>query len=117
MLWALFFAQRRYGSWILAILSISLLLVGGGFVPVFIGMVAAVTAGKLGSPVRPGGAGWKFFSMLWPWSLVLMALWLPGSWLLGHFFSAAMLAAAGLLFLVFDIGLPASGGDIQFWAF
>jgi hypothetical protein len=106
MLWALFFAQHRYGGWILAILSISLLLVGGGFVPVFIGMVAAVTAGKLGSPVRTGGAGWRLVSALWPWPLVLMALWLPGSWLLGHFFSAAMLAAAGLLFLVFDIGLP-----------
>jgi hypothetical protein len=38
--------------------------------------------------------------------LVLMALWLPGSWLLGHFFGSAMLAASGLLLLVFDIGLP-----------
>jgi hypothetical protein len=35
-----------------------------------------------------------------------MALWLPGSWLLGHFFGPAMLAASGLLFLVFDAGLP-----------
>jgi hypothetical protein len=106
LLWALFFVQHRYGGWILGILSISLLLVGGGFVPVFIGMVTAVTAGKLDSPVRSGGAGWKFFSMLWPWMLVLMALWLPGSWLLGHFFSTAMLSSSGLLFFVFDIGLP-----------
>jgi hypothetical protein len=106
MLWALFFVLHRYSGWILGTLSILLLLVGGGFVPVFIGMATAVTAGKLGSPVRPGGAGWKFFSMLWPWPLVLMALWLPGSWLLGHFFGGTMLAAAGLLFLVFDIGLP-----------
>lgn len=106
MLWALFFAQRRYGGWILGILSISLLLVGGGFVPVFIGLVAAVTAGKLGSPVRPGGVVWRFFAALWPWPLALMALWLPGSWLLGHFFGPVMLSASGLLFLVFDIGLP-----------
>jgi hypothetical protein len=38
--------------------------------------------------------------------LALMALWLPGSWLLGHFFGETMLAAGGLLFLVFDAGLP-----------
>ena len=106
LLWALFFVQHRYGGWILGILSISLLLVGGGFVPVFIGMMAAVTAGKLGSPVRPGGAGWRFVAALWPWPLVLMTLWLPGSWLLGHFSSAAMLSASGLLFFVFDLGLP-----------
>ena len=106
MFWALFFAQRRYGGWILGILSISLLLVGGGFVPVFIGLVAAVTAGKLDSPVSPGGVVWRFFAALWPWPLALMALWLPGSWLLGHFFGPVMLSASGLLFLVFDIGLP-----------
>jgi hypothetical protein len=47
-----------------------------------------------------------FLTTLWPWPLVVMAIWLPGSWLLGHFFSAAMLAAIGLLFPVFDIGLP-----------
>jgi hypothetical protein len=38
MLWSLFFVPRRYGNWILGILSILLLLVGGGFVPVFIGV-------------------------------------------------------------------------------
>ncbi len=107
MLWALFFVHHRYGGWTLGILSISLLLVGGGFVPVFVGMTVTVTAGRLGLPVSPGGgAGWKFLSMFWPWALVLMALWLPGSWLLGHFFSAAMLSVSGLLFFVFDIGLP-----------
>lgn len=59
---------------ILGMLSLLALLVGGGFVPVSIGMVAA--------------------------------LWLPGSWLLGYFFGPAMLSVGGLLFLVFDIGLP-----------
>lgn len=106
LLWALFFGQRRYGSRILGFLSILLLLVGGGFVPVFIGLAAAATANRLDAPVRPGSAGWRILSALWPWPLIVMALWLPGSWLLGYFFSAAMLAASGLLFLVFDVGLP-----------
>ncbi len=104
--WAVAFAGRRHGGLVLGALSLLVLLVGGGFVPVFIGIVAAVTASRLGAPVKPGGAGWRLVSMLWPWPLVLMAFWLVGSWLLGHFFGAAMLAASGLLFLVFNIGLP-----------
>lgn len=104
--WAAALAERRSGGLVLVALSLLALLVGGGFVPVFIGMVAAMTASRLAAPVRVGSAGWHIVSALWPWPLVLMAFWLPGSWLLGHFFSAAMLSAGGLLFLVFDIGLP-----------
>jgi hypothetical protein len=104
MLWALFFVQRRHAGWILGFLSILLLLVGGGFVPVFIGMVAAIASRGLGrSPADPRLA---FLAAPWPWPLVLMALWLPVSWLLGHFFGADMLAASGVLFLVFNLGLP-----------
>jgi protein-S-isoprenylcysteine O-methyltransferase Ste14 len=104
--WAAAFAGRRRGGLVLGTLSLLALLVGGGFVPVFIGIVAAVTASRLDAPVRAGGTGWRVVSALWPWPLALMALWLPGSWLLGYFFGAAMLSASGLLFLVFDIGLP-----------
>ncbi len=106
VVWAVMFVGRRRGGLALGALSLLALLVGGGFVPIWIGLVAAVTASRLGAPVSLGGAGWRIVSALWPWPLVLMALWLPGSWLLGHFFSAAMLSAGGLLFLVFDIGLP-----------
>ncbi|WKZ35141.1 MAG: isoprenylcysteine carboxylmethyltransferase family protein [Anaerolineales bacterium] len=105
--WAAAFVGRRRGGRVLGLLTLLALLVGGGFVPVFIGMAAAVTAGNLGSPARPGGAGWRFVAALWPWPLVLMALWLPGNWLLGHFIGGTMLSASGLLFFVFDIGLPA----------
>lgn len=103
--WAVAFAGRRRGL-VLGALSLLVLLVGGGFVPVYIGLVAAVTDSRLASPVKPGGTGWRILSRLWHWLLVLMALWLPGSWLLAAFFPAAMLSASGLLFLVFDILLP-----------
>ncbi len=104
--WAAAFVGHRRGEFVLGALSLLALMVGGGFVPVFIGMVAAVTASRLAAPVSPGGAGWRVISALWPWPLALMTLWLPGSWLLGHFFSAAMLSVGGLLFLVFTLGLP-----------
>lgn len=106
VVWAVAFAGHRHGWLVLVALSLLALLVGGGFVPVFIGMVAAVTASRLGAPVKPGGTGWRLVSALWPWPLVLMAFWLPMSWLLGSLFGAVMLEASGLLFLVFTIGLP-----------
>jgi len=104
--WAAAFVGLRRGGLALGALSVLALLVGGGFVPVWIGLLAAVTASRLAAPASPGGAGWRVVSALWPWPLALMTLWLPGSWLLGHFFSAAMLSAGGLLFLVFTLGLP-----------
>jgi hypothetical protein len=104
--WAVAFIGRRRGGHVLGALSMLALLVGSGFVPVFIGMVAAITASRQGAPIRQGGAPWRIISVLWPWPLVLMAFWLPGSWVLGHFFSTAMLSAGGWLFLVFDLGLP-----------
>jgi hypothetical protein len=104
LVWALRFVQRRYGGRVLGLLAILLLLVGGGFVPVLIGLVAAAASRGLHRPCT------RFrlaaVAQVWPWPLVLMALWMPGSWLLGHYFGAAMLAASGLLFLVFDLGLP-----------
>lgn len=106
VVWAAAFVRRRRSGLVLGALSLLALLVGGGFVPVFIGLVATVTGRLRGAPVKSGGAGWRILSTVWPWPLALMALWLPGSWLLGHFFSEAMLAASGLLFLVFDAGLP-----------
>ena len=98
--------QRKRGGLVLALLSLLMLPIGGGFVPVWIGLVAGAAGGGLRAPVRPGGTGWRILSALWPWLLALMAIWMPGSWLLGHFFGAAMLALGGLLFFVFDVGLP-----------
>ncbi len=106
VVWAAVFVGRKRGGLVLGALSMLALLVGGGFVPVWIGLVAAVTASRLAAPVSPGGARWRSLAVLWPWPLALMTLWLPGSWLLGHFFSAAMLSAGGLLFFVFNLGLP-----------
>jgi protein-S-isoprenylcysteine O-methyltransferase Ste14 len=104
LVWALRFVQRRHGGWALGLLAVLLLLVGGGFVPVFIGLVAAAASHGLQRPVA--GSRFAAVARAWPWPLVVMALWLPGSWLLGHFFGPLMLAASGVLFLIFDLGLP-----------
>lgn len=104
--WAVAFAGHKRGGPVLGALSLLALLAGGGFVPVWIGLVAAVTAGALRAPVKPDGAVWRILAALWPWPLLLMTAWLPGSWLLGHFFGPAMVALSGPLFIVFDVGMP-----------
>jgi protein-S-isoprenylcysteine O-methyltransferase Ste14 len=103
--WAAAFAGRRRGGLVLTMLSVLALLVGSGFVPVWIGLVAA-TAGSLRAPEKPGGAVRRILAALWPWPLLVMAAWMPGSWLLGFFFGPAMLALGGPLFVVFDVGMP-----------
>ena len=104
--WATCFAHRRRGGPVLALLSVAMLLVGGGFVPVFIGLVAAGAAGRLHAPLKSGGRAWHILAALWPWLLLLMAIWMPGSWLLGYLFGPVMLALSGLSFAVFDVGIP-----------
>lgn len=103
-IWTTAFVGRKRGGLVLGMSSLLALLVGGGFVPVFTGLIAAIASRGLGRPSALPRL--TFLAALWPWPLVVMALWLRGSWLLGHFFGAAMLAASGTLFFMFDVGLP-----------
>jgi hypothetical protein len=103
--WAAAFSGHKRSGPVLGILSVLVLVTGGGFVPVWIGMAAAVAA-SLRTPDRTGKGLWNILGTLWPWPLVLMALWLPGSWVLGYLFREVMLQFSGMLFLVFDVGMP-----------
>ncbi len=109
-LWAAAFIQRERGGQVLLLLSGLLLVAGGGFVSAFLGVVAGLAGSRM-----PTSLGWwrlgsvkglRFLAKPWPWSLALMGLWLPGSWVMGYFFGQAMLAAGFFLFLGFDLGLP-----------
>jgi hypothetical protein len=108
--WAAAFVQGKQGGLILLLLSILMLVVGGGFVSTFIGVIAGVAGSRINAPLTWGWSrsvnGLRFLTKLWPWTLTLLAVWIPGSWIMGYFFSGAMLATGFLLFLFFDIGLP-----------
>ena len=89
--------------------SVLALLLGGGFVAPFIGLVggAAATVGaRVGQGRIQSEGPVALLGGLWPWPLVAMAVWLPGGWLLGRLFSEAMVRLSGALFLVFDLGFP-----------
>lgn len=106
MVWASFNAGGQKRGLLLILLSLILLLVGGGFVPVFIGVTTGLAASMVGRWKFTEKKTWRSVRKLWPWTLLLMTLWLPGSWLLGHFISDVMLSMSFFFFIIFDLGLP-----------
>jgi hypothetical protein len=73
--WSVFFVQRRHGGLVLILLSLALLPVGGGFVPVWTGVLAGLAGTRIGSDL----AWWhrvvrrrplRMVAALWPWPLV-----------------------------------------------
>jgi len=73
--WAGVFIDRKYGAGVLMLLSIILWLVGGGFAPIFMSILASVTATRINKPLK----WWRahlpvnvrgFLAKLWPWSII-----------------------------------------------
>jgi hypothetical protein len=110
-IWAAAFVQRKRGVLILVLLSLSMLVVGGGFVPTFVGLIAAYAGTRIHAPptqqrTRLSPRALHTLAKLWPWSLVAYFAWVfPAQWLLGRFFNAFLLNA-GLILFFCDLGLP-----------
>jgi hypothetical protein len=96
LLWALLFIHKKNGSLVMILISIALLLVGGGLFPPFLGIVIGFVAKKIHSPFT----WWqthlskglrRFLSGVWPWAFVTCAISFPamlvGVGLLGYFFA------------------------------
>jgi len=74
-IWAGAFIDRKYGAGVLMLLSI----VGGGFAPIFMSILASVTATRISKPLK----WWRlhlpvnlrgFLARLWPWSIIAFVL-------------------------------------------
>lgn len=92
--WATLFVQKKNGGLVMILLSIVMLLVGGGIFPPVFGVLMGIVGTRIDAPLTwwrshlP--AGWRhFLAKLWPWSLgACLAAWLgmlPGIPLLWHF--------------------------------
>lgn len=103
---SLILANHKNMGWFLILLSFTLLLVGGGFVPVYIGVLTGAAVSLVKQGEHKDKKIWRLVGKFWPWAPLMLSLWLPGSWLLGHFFSQSMLALSFILFVFFDLGLP-----------
>jgi hypothetical protein len=100
--------QKKHGGLIMTLLSIVLLLVGGGIIPPILGMFLGAVATRINSPLSwwrkalPAGLR-GFLAKLWPWSFAVcitaFMYLLPGSILLDYFFgvdSVVLIGIAGL---------------------
>lgn len=96
MVWAAMFVQRKNGGRILIFLSVILLLVGGGFAPSIIGLLAGVS----GTRINVSSFWWRthlpnnvrdFLAKLWPWIFGICLLngvfLVVGSLILVYFFN------------------------------
>jgi hypothetical protein len=88
MIWAAAFVHRKRGGLALILLSIGLLLTGGGLFPPVIGMVAGAIATRINAPVtRQPTRLTRFLARLWPWSLVVFFVWVFGQFIIGSLFN------------------------------
>ena len=79
VIWAGAFIDRKYGARVLLLLSIILFLVGGGFGPTFVAIIASLTATRINKPLK----WWRthlpsnlqnILVKLWPWALITYLL-------------------------------------------
>jgi hypothetical protein len=95
IVWSAAFVQRKNGGWVLIVLSIVMLLVGGGFGPPIIGILAGVAGLGINAPFT----WWRkhlpvnvrrFLAKLWPWVFGVAAIngafLVVGSVILVYFF-------------------------------
>jgi hypothetical protein len=109
ILWSLAFVQRKGGGLVLILSSIPMLLFGGGIFPPLIGIVAGAVGTRTSrrsalGPVRQPGALVRIASRFWPWTLIILACWLLGQWLVGYFFNE-LLMTSGFAVPTLVIGL------------
>ena len=95
LVWSLLFVHRQNGGWIMMILSVAMLLVGGGIFPPILAILIGAVATRINTPRSPSAvrqpAGFQhFLANLWPWSystcIIAWLSLLPGIPLLAYFF-------------------------------
>jgi hypothetical protein len=102
MIWAAAFIHKKGGALGLALLSIALLLFGGGLVPPVIGIVGAVIATRINTPQNKkvdlrSGCVSRVFALTWPWPLVAFFTLLFGQFIVGHYFNEWMIESGFLV--------------------
>jgi len=110
LVWVTEFSETMFATRLIAIFSILLLPFGGGFVPVYIGLLASLSLALHGSRWRNSARHPSNITMLvshlWRPALIIFLGWFPLSWVFGYFFNDLMLSSGPLIFVLFDILLP-----------
>jgi hypothetical protein len=109
MLGSATFIQRKNGGLILIMLSVALLLFGGGFFPPIIGLIGGMAGLQINKPLAGSfGSVTRFFAKLWPWPLVIFMVWILGQFPVGYFFNDFLQSIMGFGLLLILTMLPVS---------
>ncbi len=110
MIWSAAFVHLKKGEAVLILLSVVLLLCGGGFFPPLIGIIGGMAGMKINKPVEPNQVGslWRGAARLWPWPLILLLVWLLGQFPVGYFFNDFLKSIMGYGILLILTMLPLS---------
>jgi hypothetical protein len=77
--WAIGFIDLKYGALVLMLLSLALFLVGGGFAPIFMALIASLAASRIQKPLKFWRAVLldplrKFLGRIWKWVLIAFVI-------------------------------------------
>lgn len=91
IVWSARFIRGKRGAVVLALLSLVLLLVGGGFGPISLLVVACIAASRMGRPLRISRGLippvlCHALARLWPWMFIASLAWVPAEFVVGQIF-------------------------------
>lgn len=109
IVWSAGFVQRRHGGMVLILLSITLLMFGGGIFPPLIGVIGGAAGTRINKPLAgTPGRMTRQAAKLWPWPLLLLMVWLLGQFVVGYFFNDLLKSLMGFGLMLILILLPLS---------
>jgi hypothetical protein len=100
--WSAGFLQWKDGGMVLILLSVALLLFGGGLFPPLIGIAGGAAGTKINKPLsgKQTGNVLRFAAKLWPWPLVIFIVWVLGQIPVGYFFNDFLQSIMGSLLIL-----------------
>lgn len=110
LIWSAAFVQRKNGGLILILLSVALILFGGGVFPPLFGVIGGAAGIQINKPLsgKPAGSFLQFMAKLWPWPLVIFMVWALSQFPVGCFFNDFMKSIVGFGLLLMVTMLPLS---------
>jgi hypothetical protein len=109
IVWSVRFIHGKYGGLGLIMLSIILLLFGGGFIPPLIGLIGGAAGTQINRPLAGNpGTLTRLAARLWPFPLVLLITWLFAQFPIGYFFNDILKSIMGWVMLFIITFLPLS---------